>query len=264
VGILDALDFDGRVVVVTGGCRGVGRGIAERFLEAGADVVVCCRHEPDTLPSHGDRSAAFVAADVRDAEQIDQVVAFTLERFGRFDVLINNAGGSPPADTATASPKFTRAIIELNLTAPLLFSQRAFAVMNAQSEGGSIVNIASVSGIRPTPTTAAYGAAKAGLLNLTQTLAVEFAPRVRVNAVTVGLVVTEQAHLFYGDEEGIASVGATVPLGRMAQPDDVADVCLFLASPLARYVNGANVLVHGGGERPRYAEAARGVETPRP
>jgi NAD(P)-dependent dehydrogenase (short-subunit alcohol dehydrogenase family) len=252
-----ALDFAGQVVVVTGGCRGVGRGIAQAFVDAGADVVVCCRHEPDTLPSSATRTAAFVAADVRDADEIDRVVAFTLERFGRLDVLVNNAGGSPPADTATASAKFTRAIVELNLVAPLLFSQRVYQVMREQPGGGSIVNIASVSGVRPSPTTAAYGAAKAGLLNLTQTLAVEFAPDVRVNAVTVGLVVTEQAHLFYGDEDGIAAVGETVPLGRMAQPADVADVCLFLASPLARYVSGANILVHGGGERPRYRDAAK-------
>jgi NAD(P)-dependent dehydrogenase (short-subunit alcohol dehydrogenase family) len=252
------LDFDGKVVVVTGGCRGVGRGISQRFLDAGANVVVCCRHEPETLPATDDgRTAAFIAADVRDAEEIDKVVEFALERFGGIDVLVNNAGGSPPADTATASPKFSRSIIDLNLVAPLLFAQRVYGVMRDQPEGGSIVNIASVSGVRATPTTAAYGAAKAGLLNLTQTLAVEFAPQVRVNAVTVGLVVTEQAHLFYGDEEGIAAVGATVPLGRMADPSDVADVCLFLASPLARYVSGANVLVHGGGEQPAYRDAAK-------
>jgi NAD(P)-dependent dehydrogenase (short-subunit alcohol dehydrogenase family) len=120
-----------------------------------------------------------------------------------------------------------------------------------------IVNIASVSGLRPSPQTAAYGAAKAGLLNLTETLAVDFAPSVRVNAVTAGLVVTEQAHLFYGDAEGIAAVGATIPLGRMAEPVDIADVCVFLASPLARYVSGANVVVHGGGELPAYMAAAR-------
>ncbi|MCU1426234.1 MAG: dehydrogenase, short-chain alcohol dehydrogenase like [Actinomycetia bacterium] len=256
----DELDFAGKVAIVTGGCRGIGRGIASRFLEAGADVVVCCRHEPDTLPTAGERAAAFIAADVRDADEIDAVVQFTLERFGRIDVLVNNAGGSPPADTATASPKFSRAIIELNLVAPLLFAQKVHAVMRDQDDGGTIVNIASVSGVRPSPTTAAYGAAKAGLLNLTETLAVEFAPKVRVNAVTVGLVVTEQAHLFYGDDEGIAAVGATVPLGRMAQPSDVADVCLFLASPLARYVSGANVLVHGGGERPAYQNAAKNTE----
>jgi NAD(P)-dependent dehydrogenase (short-subunit alcohol dehydrogenase family) len=247
----------GRVVVVTGGCRGIGSGIATRFLEAGAEVVVCCRHEPDSLPSAGAHHASFVAADVRDADAVDGVIAATLERHGRFDVLVNNAGGSPPADTATSSPRFSEAIIALNLTAPLVFSQRAFAVMREQPDGGVILNIASVSGLRPSPETAAYGAAKAGLLNLTETLAVEFAPKVRVNAVTAGLVVTEQAHLFYGDAEGIAAVGATIPLGRMADPVDIADVCVFLASPLARYVSGANVVVHGGGELPAYMAAAR-------
>jgi NAD(P)-dependent dehydrogenase (short-subunit alcohol dehydrogenase family) len=251
----------GRVAVVTGGCRGVGSGISLRFLEAGAEVVVCCRHEPDALPSVGSRQASFVEADVRDPDAIDAVIAATLERHGRFDVLVNNAGGSPPADTATSSPKFSQAIIALNLTAPLVFSQRAFAVMKDQDSGGAIVNIASVSGVRPSPQSAAYGAAKAGLLNLTETMAVEFAPKVRVNAVTAGLVVTEQAHLFYGDAEGIAAVGATIPLGRMADPVDIADVCVFLASPLARYVSGANVIVHGGGELPAYMAAARNTTT---
>jgi NAD(P)-dependent dehydrogenase (short-subunit alcohol dehydrogenase family) len=255
------IDVEGTVTIVTGGCRGIGRGIAQRFLDAGGEVVVCCRHEPEQLPAADGRTAAFAAADVRDADEIDRVVEFALERFGAIDVLVNNAGGSPPADTATASPKFSRSIIDLNLVAPLLFSQRVYAVMKEQPGGGAIVNVSSVSGVRPSPTTAAYGAAKAGLLNLTQTLAVEFAPQVRVNAVTVGLVVTEQAHLFYGDDEGIAAVGATVPLGRMADPTDVADVCLFLASPLARYVSGANVLVHGGGENPAYRDAAKNTRT---
>ena len=248
----DPLDLSGRAVIVTGGCRGIGRGIAERFLVAGADVVVCCRHEPDMLPRAGEREAVFVAADVREPDEVDKVVGFTTNRFGRIDVLVNNAGGSPPADSATVSPKFSTAIITLNLIAPLVFAQKANAVMQQQPEGGAIVNIASVSGIRPSPGTAAYGAAKAGLLNLTQTLAVDYAPKVRVNAVTAGLVKTEQSHLFYGDEDGIAAVGASVPLGRMAEPSDVADVCLFLASPLARYVSGESIVVHGGGERPAY------------
>jgi len=259
--VTDPLDMSGRVVVVTGGCRGVGRGIALRFLEAGADVVICCRNEPDELPAADGRVATFVAADVRDPDEIDQVVAATMERFGRFDVLVNNAGGSPPADSATASPKFSTAIITLNLIAPLLFAQRANTVMQEQGEGGVIVNIASVSGIRPSPGAAAYGAAKAGLINLTQTLAVDYAPKVRVNAVTAGLVRTEQSHLFYGDEEGIAAVGATVPLGRMADPSDIADVCLFLASPLSRYVSGENIVVHGGGERPAYLDAAKNTRS---
>ena len=258
----DPLDMSGNVVIVTGGCRGIGRGIAERFLDSGADVVVCCRHEPEMLPRSGEREAVFVAADVREPEEIDKVVGFTTNRFGRIDVLVNNAGGSPPADSATVSPKFSTAIITLNLVAPLVFAQRANAVMQEQPEGGVVINIASVSGIRPSPGTAAYGAAKAGLLNLTQTLAVDYAPKVRVNAVTAGLVKTEQSHLFYGDEDGIAAVGATVPLGRMAEPADVADVCLFLASPLARYVTGESIVVHGGGERPAYMDAAENTSAP--
>jgi NAD(P)-dependent dehydrogenase (short-subunit alcohol dehydrogenase family) len=252
---MDPLRFDGKAVIVTGGCRGIGLGIAERFAAAGAHVLVCCRTEPESLPD----GIAFVAADVREPDHIDAVIATCGERFGRVDVLVNNAGGAPPADSATASPRFSAGIIALNLTAPIVFAQRANAVMQGQDEGGTIVNIASVRGIRPSPNTLAYGAAKAGLLNATQTMGVEFAPKVRVNAVIVGLVVTEQAHLFYGDEEGIAAVGATVPLGRMADPTDVADVCLFLASPLARYVTGAQVLVHGGGEKPAYMDAAKGT-----
>ncbi len=253
-------DFTGQSVIVTGGARGVGRGITEGFLAAGADVTICGRNEPESLPTVDGRVAAFVAADVREPDDVERVVADTISRLGRVDVLVNNAGGSPPADSATASPRFSRAIIDLNLIAPLVCSQAVFAVMKDQETGGAIVNIASVSGTRPNPGSAAYGAAKAGLLNLTQTLAVDFAPKVRVNAVTAGLIVTEQAHLFYGDEEGIAAVSATVPLGRMGTPDDIADVCLFLASPLAAYVSGANVLVHGGGEMPAYR--GRGQEHP--
>lgn len=251
----DPLDFSGRAVVVTGGARGVGRGISERFLAAGADVVVCGRNEPDAVPSGGGRTAVFVSADIRDPDQIDTVVTATTERFGRFDVLVNNAGGAPPADSATASPKFTTAIVDLNLIAPLVFAQRAFAVMDAQDTGGVIINIASVSGTRANPDGVAYGAAKAGLINATQTLGVEFAPRVRVVCVTAGMVRTEQSHLYYGDEDGIAAVGATVPLGHIADPAEIADVCLFAASPLARYVTGEQIVVHGGGETPAYRDA---------
>ena len=251
-------ELAGKVVIVTGGTQGVGRGIAVRFLELGAQVVVCSRREPEQLPEAGGTSALFVATDVREIEQIDRAIEVTLERFGRLDVLVNNAGGSPPADAATASPRFSAAIVALNLLSPLNFSQRANAVMQRQESGGAIVNVASVSGVRPSPGTAAYGAAKAGLLNLTQTLAVEWAPKVRVNAVTAGLIRTEQAELHYGDEAGIARVSSTIPLGRMGEPGDVADACVFFASPLARYVSGANLLLHGGGERPAFLGAASG------
>ena len=250
------LDFSGQAVIVTGGGKGIGRGITQCFLDAGARVLICGRSEPGTLPRGGDREAEFVACDVRDPDQIDACVASAVERFGRLDVLVNNAGGAPYAEAATASPRFSESIIRLNLIAPLNFSQAANRVMQQQESGGSIINIASVSTLRPSPGTAAYGAAKAGLVNLGTSLAVEWAPKVRVNAVIVGLTETEQAHLHYGDAEGIAAVGATIPLGRMAVPADIGGACLFLASPLASYVSGTSFAVHGGGEKPAFLGAA--------
>lgn len=248
----------GKVVLVTGGARGIGRGIAQRFLAAGATVAVCARHQPEEPVAAGGSEAMFVEADVRDPDAVGAMVEQIVSRTGRLDVVVNNAGGSPYADAATASPRFSSSIVTLNLLAPLYVATAANAVMQAQGEGGVIVNIASVSGLRPSPGTAAYGAAKAGLINLTQSLAVEWAPKVRVVAVTAGLVQTEQAHLHYGDDESIARVAATVPLGRLAVPDDLADACLFLASPAASYVSGANLVLHGGGERPAFLEAAGG------
>jgi NAD(P)-dependent dehydrogenase (short-subunit alcohol dehydrogenase family) len=250
--VVEELDFSRRVVLVTGGARGVGRGIVDRFVAAGASVVTCGRNEPTDLTD-----ASFVVCDVRDAEQVDAMVKRIADEHGRLDVVVNNAGGSPPAYSATASARFSESIIKLNLLGPLFVAQAANHVMQTQPDGGTIVNIASVSGTRPTPNTAAYGAAKAGLLNLTQTLAMEWAPRVRVNAVTAGLIRTEQAHLFYGDEAAIGRVAATVPVGRLGTPEDIAAACLFLASPLSSYVSGANLLVHGGGERPPYLDAVQ-------
>jgi NAD(P)-dependent dehydrogenase (short-subunit alcohol dehydrogenase family) len=256
------LDFTGRAVIVTGGTRGIGRGIAEGFLAAGGDVMVCGRTDtpegelPVTTDSTGKvRRARFVSADIRQAQQASAVIAATVEQFGRLDVLVNNAGGSPVAAAAEASPRFFESIVALNLLAPMYCAQAANAVMQDQEGGGSIVNIASVSGIRPSPGTAAYGAAKAGLINLTQTLAIEWAPMVRVNCLSAGMVATEAADDHYGGAEGMAAAAATVPLGRFGTPADVAGLCLFLASPLAGYVTGSNLVAHGGGERPAFLGA---------
>ena len=253
----DPIDMTGKVAIVTGGGRGVGRGITTRLLEAGAEVVICGRNEPESLPSAEGRAAVFITADVREPEQIDRVIELATGRVGRLDLLVNNAGGAPPADAATASPRFSEAILRLNLIAPLVFAQKANAWMQTQEDGGCILNISSVSALRPSPGTAAYGAAKAGLLSLTTSLAVEWAPKVRVNAIVAGLIRTEQASLHYGNEAGIAAVAATIPLGRMGEPADVGDACLFLASKLASYVSGAALLVHGGGERPAFLGAAK-------
>ncbi len=250
-------DLTGRVAVVTGGTKGLGRGLAEAFLAAGADVVVCARSEPESPVAVGARSAHFLAADIRDPDRAAAVVDAAVERFGRLDVCVNNAGGSPPADAATASPRFVERVVALNLLAPFYVAQRANAVMREQDAGGVVINIGSLSGQRPSPGSAAYGAAKAGLASLTRSLAMEWAPRVRVNCVTVGYLETEQVHLHYGDDEGVAAVARTIPMARMVQPADVAAACLFLASPAAAYITGADIAVHGGGEPPPFLAAAR-------
>lgn len=248
--------FRGRLVLVTGGTKGIGRAIAEAFLAAQAQVIVCGRTAPDSLPAGGGRNASFIACDVKDSEAVKTMMAGIAERHGRLDVLVNNAGGSPSADAATASPRFHDSIIRLNLLAPFHLAQEANALMQA-GQGGVIIFIGSISALRPSPGTAAYGAAKAGVLSLVTSLAVEWAPKVRVVAVSPGLVQTEQAHLHYGDAAGIAAVGATIPAGRLAQPADIANACLFVASEQAAYMSGSNLLLHGGGEKPAFLAAAQ-------
>lgn len=245
-----SVDLTGRVALVTGGTKGLGRGLAQGFRDAGAQVLICARSAPE--PAVDD----FVAADLRDPESASTVVDAALQRWGRLDVVINNAGGTPPTPAAEASPNLIQKIVALNLLAPFYVAQAAYAVMKDQDGGGVIINIGSLSGARPSPGSAAYGAAKAGLGNLTRSLAMEWAPAVRVNMVTVGYLETEQAALFYGDEAGIARVGQTIPMKRMARPADVLGACLFLASPEAGFVTGADLAVHGGGEPPPFLSAA--------
>ena len=199
----------GRVVLVTGGARGVGRGISEVFVDAGATVVTCSRTETAPVPgSDGHRRC-----DVRDAEAVVALVDGVVADHGHLDVLVNNAGGAPYALAADASARFHAKVVELNLLAPLLMSQAANAVMQGQDDGGSVVMVSSISATRPSPGTAAYGAAKAGVDSLVRSLAVEWAPKVRVNAVDVGLVRTEQTDLHYGGEAGVAGGPADHPAG---------------------------------------------------
>ena len=234
----------GRVALVTGGTRGIGRGIAELLVDRGATVVVCGRKEPEGLPA----GIGFRATDVRDPEQVTELVDAVVAEHGRLDLAVNNAGGAPYGAAADTSPRFADAIVNLNLLGPFFVAQAANRVMQGQDGGGVIVNITSVSALRPSPGAALYGAAKAGLVNLTETLALEWAPKVRINSVSAGLMETEDVAVQYGDEAVVARVSATVPLGRMGSPRDIAEAVCFLASADASFVTGANLVVHGGGE----------------
>lgn len=247
---LISLGLAGKVVLVTGGVRGVGAGISKVFADQGATVITCARRPVDGV------FYEFHPCDVRDDGAVKAMIDVIVAKHGRLDAVVNNAGGSPYALAAEASANFSRKIIELNLLGPLLVATHANAVMQTQAGGGTITNISSVSAHRPSPGTAAYGAAKAGVDSLTTSLAVEWAPKVRVNSIVVGMVETEQSELFYGDAESVAAVGATVPLGRLAKPSEIGWTAAFLSSNLASYVSGASLTVHGGGENPAYLDAS--------
>jgi len=247
-----SLDLANRVVLITGGNRGVGLGISRQFVAAGATVVTCARSAAEAV------GVAHYECDVRDSDAVAAMVERIVSEHGSLDVLVNNAGGAPYALAADGSDNFHAKIVGLNLLAPLTMMRAANAVMQQQEHGGAIVNVSSVSALRPSPGTSSYGAAKAGLDSLTQTLGVEWAPKVRVNAINVGLVRTEQTDLHYGGEDGVAAISQTIPLGRLAQPDEVGAVACFLASSLASYVSGSTIECHGGGERPAFLTALEG------
>ena len=241
-------DLGGKVALVTGGTRGIGAAIAQRLRDAGALVVISSRSAPQAADFE------HIAGDVRDPVQARAMVDQVVGRHGRLDILVNNAGGSPQAAAASASPRFSERIIALNLLGPLYLAQAAHGHMAAQDSGGVVINIASVSGVRASPGTAAYGAAKAGLLSLTRTLAQEWGPKIRVNAVVVGLTETADAAATYGGEAARAAIAQALPLGRMGTGTDVANAVVFLASDQAAYVSGAELAVHGGGETPLFLD----------
>ncbi len=240
---------DRRAVLVTGGARGLGKGLVDAFAANGDQVATCGRHEPEP----GAVAVPFFKCDVRDPEQVAVLVDEVVKHFGRIDVLINNAGGTPYADTSTMSPRLFERIVTLNLVAPFYVAQRANLVMQEQPEGGVIINIGSTAAKRPAPNSAAYVAAKDGLVGLTRTLALEWAPKVRVILITPGLLRTEMVHEVYGDN--VAAVEATVPMGRLATAPEIGAMCVMMASPAAEFVTGSEIIVDGGGEIPSWVLA---------
>ena len=256
-------DFSGKTVLVTGGAGHIGRAICEHFLTAGANVVACGRREPEQPIAANGREAHFISADVRDPEASGQLIAEVLAQYSQLDILVNNAGGGPPIEAATATPSLTEKIVALNLVAPLVLAQQAHTALSGGEQPGVIINIASVSGVRPSPGSAAYGAAKAGLVSATQSLAMEWGPDIRVNAIVVGLVHNEAGYEHYGGEAGFKKVADMLPLKRMAEPADIARSVLMLCSDDAAYISGAALEVHGGGEVPVFLHLASEARQPK-
>jgi NAD(P)-dependent dehydrogenase (short-subunit alcohol dehydrogenase family) len=257
--LLDLFRLDGMVAVVTGSGRGIGRGIAIGLADAGADVLVTARRADDVDEVVGQirargRRAVAMPGDIRDfSEDLAQAA---VDQLGRLDIWVNNVGGSedkaiqPLAET---SDEIFRNQLELNLTAAF---QGAKAAANRMGRGGSIINIASGAGMTAAPNTGPYGAAKAGMINLTMTLSQELAPQgIRVNAISPGMVPTEAFHQVLGITDAeLPEFAAKVPLGRLGTPEDMAAAVVYFASPAASWVTGQNILISGGRQPGRSAE----------
>jgi 7-alpha-hydroxysteroid dehydrogenase len=250
MGLRDSFDMTDRVAVVTGSGQGIGRAIAWGLADFGCDVVLNARRVDDLeitaagVAERG-RRALVMAGDIRDFSE--EIARRTIETFGRLDIWVNNVGGSDEKATRAlvdTSDDTFRAQLELNLTSAF---QGAKAAATHMGERGAIINISSGAGTRGSPMTGPYGAAKAGMNNLTQTLALELAPRIRVNAVAPGPVVTEAFLDTLTDQpDKLAAIAASVPLGRTGTPDDIAGAVVYLASDAASWVTGQLILVAGG------------------
>lgn len=237
----------GKVALITGASRGIGYGIAEAFVARGDRVVITGRTE-DTLKEAveqlGAERAVYVAGKAHDEAHQTAAVERAMEAFGRVDYLVNNAGTNPVfGSIADLDLNVARKVFETNVISALGFAQKTWYAWQ-KDNGGAIVNIASVAGLAPSPFIAAYGVSKAALINLTQQLAHEFAPGVRVNAIAPAVVKTKFASALYEGRE--AEAAASYPLARLGVPSDIGGAAAFLTSAQSDWVTGQTLVVDGG------------------
>jgi NAD(P)-dependent dehydrogenase (short-subunit alcohol dehydrogenase family) len=244
-------NLHGKVVAITGSGSGMGGRIAQRFAEAGADVVLHYHHSAegaqktaDAICSTGNQ-VLVLQADLSQAGQVEQFIRQIFQRFGRLDVLVNNAGIYPVTPLVDLQPDEWQHVIDANLTSAYLCTRLAVREMIARTQIGSIVNIASIEAINPAPGHAHYCAAKAGLVMFTRSVAPELGKHgIRINCISPGLI--NKPGLAQSWPDGVNRWMEAVPLQRLGEPEDVADACLFFASPASRWITGAELVVDGG------------------
>jgi len=253
--ILDRFGLAGKIAIVTGAGKGIGRGIAVGLAEAGADVALAARTESDLDEVAGvveaiGRRALVVPTDVTDREALERLVDRTVDTFGRLDVVVNNAGGTMPRPAMATSERFLEQAFRFNVTSAFNLTKLAAQRMVDTSGGGAVVNISSRSASMTQTSFAAYGAAKAALDRLTRNIAPELAPRVRVNAIDVGGVATRSLEIVLTDDELRRQFLAGTPMGRPGEPEDIACAVLYLVSDASSWVTGKVFEIDGGTENP--------------
>jgi 7-alpha-hydroxysteroid dehydrogenase len=248
--IFDRFKLTDQVAIVTGAGRGIGRAIALAFAEAGADVVCAARTQEQIDQTAADvrslgRRALSIQCDVMQRAALDDLVARTVDEFGRIDLLVNNAGGSPPTPLLQLEDDNFEMAFRFNVSTAMHLSRECIRHM-VKGDGGAIINISSAMEHLTDPGFVAYGTAKAALSHMTRLVACEFAPKVRVNAIAVGATLTDALAMFVNHGDLKQQMEAMTPMGRLGEVEDIAAAALYLASPAASWVTGKVFEVDGG------------------